>query len=368
MSTRKDKFTKKDKKYMSLALSLASARHGHTGENPSVGCVIVKNDEILSIGQTGYNGRPHAEYNAIKNSNVILEGSTMYVTLEPCSHYGQTPPCTKEIIKSKISKIIYSVEDVDKKVKGKSLKILKSKNVIVKKGLLKEDIINFYEPYFFNRNNKMPYITGKIAVTKNNLIYSKGTKKITDIHSDKLTHFLRYKNDSLMISYKTLNKDNPKLDCRLEGLQRFSPKRVILDNNLEMNSKSYIFKTANKNNTFIFYNKAQRKKILIFKKKGIKLIKSNLLKNDDFDIKLIFKKLYRLGCRNLLVEGGNDLSRSIIKSKLFNQFYLFKSPKNLSKLVAYKNFNCFKNLSQKYKSKNKIKTQLGKDTITLYKK
>ena len=261
MSTKKDKFSKKDKKYMSLALSLASARHGLTGPNPSVGCVIVKNNEIISIGQTGYNGRPHAEHNAIKNSNINLEGSIMYVTLEPCNHYGETPPCTKEIIKNKISEIIYSIEDVDKKIKGKSFKILKSNNLIVKKGLLKKEIINFYKPYFFNRNNKMPYVTGKIAVSKNNLIYSKGTKKITDVHSDKLTHFLRYKNDSLMISYKTLNEDNPKLDCRLEGLSKFSPKRIILDNNLKMNINSYIFRTATKINTVVFYKKAEKFKI-----------------------------------------------------------------------------------------------------------
>ena len=368
MSTRKDKFSNKDKKYMSLALTLASAQHGLTGENPSVGCVIVKNDNIISIGQTGYNGRPHAEYNAIKNSIEILEGSTMYVTLEPCNHYGQTPPCTKEIIKNKISKIIYSIEDVDKKVKGKSSKILKSKNIIVKKSLLNQDIINFYKPYFFNRNKKMPYVTGKIAVSKNNLIYSKGIKRITDIHSDKLTHFLRYKNDSLLISYKTLNVDNPKLNCRLQGLSKFSPKRIILDKNLKMNTNSYIFKTANKNNTIIFYKKAEMSKISIFKKRGIQLIKSNLLKNGYFDIKLILKKLYNLGCRNLLVEGGNDLSKSIIKNKLFNQFYLFKSTKNLSKLVSHKNFNCFKDLIHKYKSKNKINTKLGKDLITLYNK
>ena len=368
MSTKKDNFSKKDKKYMSLALSLASARHGLTGKNPSVGCVIVKNDEIISIGQTGYNGRPHAEYNAIKNSNEILENSTMYVTLEPCNHYGQTPPCTKEIIKKKINKIIYSIEDVDKKVKGKSFKILKLKNIIVKKGLLRKEIIDFYKPYFFNRKNKLPYVTGKIAVSKNNLIYSKGTKRITDIHSDQLTHFLRYKNDSLMISYKTLNEDNPKLNCRLDGLNKFSPKRIILDNNLKMNTSSYIFRTANKNNTVIFYKKANKAKISVFKRKGIQLIKSSLLKNGNFDIKLILKKLYSLGCRNLLVEGGNDLSQSIIKRRLFNQFYLFKSPKKLSKLVACKYFNCFKDLSLKYKNKNKINMKLGKDLITLYKK
>jgi len=161
MFTRKDKFLKKDKKYMSLALNLANARHGLTGVNPSVGCVIVKNDEIISIGQTGYNGRPHAEHSAIKNSYETLEGSTMYVTLEPCSHYGQTPPCTKEIIKNKISKVIYSIEDVDKKVKGKSFKILKSKNIIVKKGLLKDNMISFYKPYFFNRVSKCPLLQAK---------------------------------------------------------------------------------------------------------------------------------------------------------------------------------------------------------------
>jgi diaminohydroxyphosphoribosylaminopyrimidine deaminase / 5-amino-6-(5-phosphoribosylamino)uracil reductase len=368
MSTKKVKFSNKDVKYMSLALDLAKARHGLTGKNPSVGCVIVKSDKIISVGQTGYNGRPHAEDNAIKNSIENLEKSKMYVSLEPCNHYGQTPPCTKKIINSKISEVIYSIEDIDKKVKGKSFKILKSKKINVKKGLLKKEIINFYNPYFFNRKNKRPYVTGKIAISKNNLIYSKGTKKISDIHSDKLTHFLRYKNDSLLISYKTLNKDNPKLDCRLQGLSKFSPKRIILDNYLKTKTNSYIFRTSNKNNTVIFYRNANKKKIAIFKKKGIKLIKSDLINNEYFDFKLILKKLYILGCRNLLVEGGNDLSKNIIKNKLFNQFYIFKSQKNLSKLVTYKDFNCFKHLSQNYKSRSKINTKLGKDLITLYKR
>ena len=353
---------------MSLALNLASARHGLTGPNPSVGCVIVKNDSIISVGQTGYEGRPHAEYNAMKNSIDNLEGSKMYISLEPCNHYGQTPPCTKEIIKNKISEVIYSIEDIDKKIKGKSFKILKSKNITVKKGLLKKEISNFYNPYFFNRKNKIPYVTGKIAVSKNNLIYSKGTKKITDIHSDKLTHLLRYKNDAVMISYKTLNKDNPRLNCRLKILNKFSPKRIILDNYLKTKTNSYIFKTANKENTIFFYNNANKSRILMFKKKGINLIKSNLFKNRYFDFKSILKKLYTLGCRNLLVEGGNDLSKNILKEKLFNQFYLFKSNKKISKLVDYKEFNCFNHLSQNYKNSSTINTKLGKDLITLYKR
>ena len=352
---------------MKLALNLARARHGHTGINPSVGCVIVKNDEVISIGQTNYEGRPHAEYNAIKNSNENLEGSKMYVTLEPCNHYGKTSPCTNLIIRRKIKEVVYSINDIDKKVKGKSFKILKSKNIIVKKGLLKKDVGNFYSTYFFNRKKKLPFVIGKIATSKNNIIYSTKLKKITDKHSDKLTHFLRYKNDSILISYKTLNKDNPKLNCRLSGLEKFSPKRIILDNNLNTKIDSYIFNTANKENTIIFYNNANKQKISLFKKKGIQLIKSNLTKIKYFDLKLVLKKLYKIGIRNILVEGGNNLSGSFLKNKLLNQFYLFKSPKILTKSAPYKDFNHIKYLIQNYRIKSKINNKLTNDTITLYK-
>ena len=367
MSTKKDKFSKKDKTYMELALRLASARHGNTGVNPSVGCVIVKNDEIISIGQTNYNGRPHAEYNAIKNSNVNLKGSKMYITLEPCNHYGKTAPCTNLIIKKKIKEVFYSIDDIDKKVKGKSFKILKSKNILVKKGLLKKEVSDFYSTYFFNRKNKLPFVTGKISTSKNNIIYSKKSKKITDKHSDKFTHFLRYKNDSIMISYKTLNKDNPKLNCRLGGLEKFSPKRIVLDNNLDTKINSYIFNTANNENTIIFYKNANKQKITLFKKKGIKLIKSNINKKRYFDLKFVLKKLYKIGIRNILVEGGNILSGSFLKNKIFNQFYLFKSPKILNKSIPYKDFNHLKYLIQNYKTKSKINKNLSIDTITLYK-
>jgi len=153
----------------------------------------------------------------------------MYVTLEPCCHHGLTPPCTDLIIKSKISEVIYSVTDIDKRVSNKSFKILNSKKIIVKKGLLKNKIENFYSPYFFNRKKKLPYVTGKIAISKNNIIYSKKQKKITNSYTDRFTHMLRYQNDSLMITHKTLNKDNPKLNCRLKGFEKFSPKRIILE-------------------------------------------------------------------------------------------------------------------------------------------
>jgi diaminohydroxyphosphoribosylaminopyrimidine deaminase/5-amino-6-(5-phosphoribosylamino)uracil reductase len=352
---------------MEIALKLANSRQGLTGSNPSVGCVIVKNDNIISIGQTSYNGRPHAEFNAIKNCIDNLNGSKMYVTLEPCCHHGLTPPCTNIIIKSKISEVIYSVSDIDKRVRNKSLKILKSNNIKVKKGLLADKINNFYSTYFFNRKNKLPYVTGKIAVSKNNLIYSKLYNKITNVHSDKFTHLLRYKNDALMVSYKTLNKDNSKLNCRIKGFSNFSPKRIILDNKLQTKIDSYIMKTANKNNTIIFYNQADKSKILEFKKKKIQLVKSNVNQQGKFDVKVILKKLYKYNCRNLLIEGGDILTNHLLKNRIFNKFYLYKTPKNISKKTEYLKFNSLEVLRKNYKNKFNLNLFLGKDKITLYK-
>ena len=368
MSSKKDKFTLKDKNFMKLALKLASARKGLTGENPSVGCLIVKHDKIISIGQTGYEGRPHAEYNAINNSLEKLKGSKMYVTLEPCNHYGKTPPCTNSIIKSGISEIIYGMDDIDKKVKGKSFKILSNKKLIVKKGLLKAEAKNLYDSYIVNRIKKLPYVIGKIAVSKNRLIYSEGIKRITGKSSDKLTHYLRYKNDSIMISSKTLNTDNPRLNCRLKGFEKFSPKRIILDRNLEMKMNSYIFKSIDKNNTIVFHNSFNKKKIQILKKKGITLVKSKVDSNGLFDLKRILKKLYTLGTRNLLVEGGDMITKNLIKNRLIDKFYLFKSSKNIKISRKHKFFTCFDLLNSKYKKKDKINSKLDKDIITIYKR
>ena len=368
MSSKKDRFTSKDKDFMKLAINLARSRKGLTGENPSVGCLIVKDDKIVSIGQTGFNGRPHAEHNAIKNSIEKLKGSKMYVTLEPCNHYGKTPPCTKSIIKSGISELIYSMEDIDKRVRGKSFKILSSKKIKVRRGLLKEDAKDLYDSYIKNRTNKLPYVTAKIAVSKNKIIYSKGIKRITDKDSDKITHYLRYKNESIMITSKTLNIDNPKLTCRLKGYDKFSPKRIILDKNLDINLKSYIFKSTKKGNTILFYNSSNITKIRVLKKKGIILIKTKLNREGLLDLKIVLKKLYVLGTRNLLVEGGDRMTKNLIKNRLIDKFYLFQSPKILKINKISQSFTSFGILNDKYKKVSKIISKLAKDNITIYKR
>ena len=266
MSTRKDKFTQRDRFFMNLAFNLARDRSGLTGENPSVGCVIVKNDKVISLGQTGINGRPHAEFNAIKSCKYNLKDAKMYVSLEPCTHYGKTPPCSNLIIKSKIKEVIFSITDIDKRTQSKSFKVFKEKNIKVKSGLLKNEANKIYKSYIYNKNKKLPFVTGKLAVSKDNFIFSKNKKRITNHHSDKITQLLRYKNDTILISSKTLNIDNPKLNCRIRGLSKHSPRRVILDKNLSAKQTSYIFRTSNGKNTIIIYRTQRKKKLTNLKR------------------------------------------------------------------------------------------------------
>ena len=366
MSTKRDNFTSKDKRFMKIALNLARARKGLTGDNPSVGCVIVKKDKIISIGQTGYGGRPHAEYNAILNCLEDPKGSKMYITLEPCNHYGKTPPCTKNIIKNGISEVYYSIDDIDVKVKGKSYSILKKNNINVKKGLLKKESLNLYKSYFLNREKKLPYVIGKIALSKNKIIYSDISKKITNKTSDKLTHYLRLKSDGIMITSKTLNIDNPKLNCRLEGYVKHSPKRIILDKNLKINLKSYVVKSIKDKNTIIFYNSNNRIKKNFLIKKGALLINQPTERYKNFDLKKILKKLHMVGIKNLLVEGGDKLTKSFLQKKMFNEFYMFKSSKKLFKKNKYVNFTSSDILDLKY-DRYKKNFKLDTDKLTIYK-
>ena len=363
MSTKKDKFTKKDSFFMNLAFNLARDVSGLTGENPPVGCVIVKNKEIISIGQTGLNGRPHAEYNAISSCRKNLKGSTIYVSLEPCTHYGETPPCSNLIIKSKIKKVIFPIIDIDKRTSARSIKLFKSKKIVVRHGFLQKEANKIYRAYIFNKSKNLPFVTGKLAISKDNFIYARKKIRITNKYSDNITNLLRYRNDSILISSRTLNIDNSRLDCRIQGLSHYSPKRIILDRNLSIKKKSYIFRTANKKNTIIFYNEASLKKINLLKKRGVKLIKLEVNKNNFFNLKFILNKIYSLGCRNLLVEGGKTLTNSFLKNKIFNQFYLFQSLNKLGKKAKLNVYSELNLLSFKYKKKSKINSFTGDDIV-----
>ena len=365
MSSKKDKSNNLDNYFMSIAMNLALQRNGQTGLNPSVGCLIVKNNNILSFGQTGFNGRPHAETIAInKCKKSELKDSSIYITMEPCTHYGKTPPCTNQIIKSKFKRVIYSINDIDKRTSNKAYSLLRSKKINVSRGILKSESKKIYKNYFQHKKYKKPFVAAKIACSSDFFISSKN-KFITNHHSRDVSHILRYNFDSILISSKTANADNSKLSCRINGLENFSPKRLIVDKNLKINKNSTIITDKNKNNTIIFHSTKDKKKLKYFKLRGIRLNYTDLDSNDNIDLKKVFSKAYNIGIGSIIIEGGKELTKSVLKDKLINEFYLFKSKKKLGNL-GKNNIVDLKKIINFFKNKESIETFLDGDKITRY--
>tara|TARA_Y100001958_G_C21138141_1_gene477567 strand:- start:7 stop:1107 length:1101 start_codon:yes stop_codon:yes gene_type:complete len=365
MSSKKNNLNSDDYFYMEKALALAKTNYGLTGENPSVGCVLVKNNQIISSGVTGIYGRPHAEANAIKNSLINVKGSTLYVTLEPCNHYGKTPPCTNLIKNKKIKNVVYGINDIDPRTSKTAKKFFKSKNIKVTQGILSKKLNKFYKSYFYIKRNKLPYVIGKIASSKDNFIRSKKNKMITNNFSQDVSHLLRYRSHAILISYKTLNSDNPKLSCRLNSLEQYSPVRVILDKNLNLKKNTFLIKTAKEIPTYIFYNKNKLKKINFLKKKGAQLIHLNL-KNNKFKSIDVLKKLYHENIFYLLVEGGLNLTQSFLENNAFNEFFHFKSSIKLKRNGIMKLSNFEKKLKNKFKNLDEVQTYTGDDKVLRY--
>ncbi len=366
MSSKKDNFYPKDKYFMNIAINLAKNRNNLTGLNPSVGCVIVKNNNIISYGQTGFNGRPHAEHEAImKCKKKDLKNSTIYITMEPCTHYGKTSPCSNLIIKSKIKKVIYAVNDIDKRTAKKAYSLLTNKKINVAKGLLETDVKKIYKKYFYHKKKRKPYVVAKIACS-NDYFTASSKKNITNNFSREVSHLLRYQFDSILISSKTANFDKSKLSCRINGLESYSPRRLIVDKNLTINNNSPVINDKYKNNAIIFHSSKNKKKINLLKLKGIKLNFINLDDNNNINLKKVFSKVYSYGISSILVEGGKTLTSSLIKEKLINEFYLFKSKKNLGKLGKNNISNFKKKLTYFLKKNKNIETFLDGDKIIKY--
>ena len=341
--------------YSNLAFSLAETNLGNTKQNPSVGCVVVKNNSVISSGVTSLNGRPHAEFNAL-NKNIDFNNSSIYVTLEPCSHFGKTPPCTKIIQKKKIKNIYYSFYDPDKRTYKKAKKILKNSYKIKK---INYENRNFYRSYFLNKNTKFPLIDAKIAISKDFFTINKKSKWITNIRSRKVSHLIRSRYDCIISTSNSINKDNSLLNCRIDGLDNRSPDLVIIDRFLKLSKKLKLFDLSHKRRTIVVTTSNDLKKISFLKKNKIKIIKIEKLDNEK-DFYLLFKKLFKIGKGRILVETGLVFLNKLFKFKYINELYIFRSEESLVK-DGYNNCNI--NFLKKLKIKNKIKVNLNNNSL-----
>ena len=315
-------------KWMSFAILQGLRSKGASGKNPPVGCVIVKNDVLLSYGRTGFSGRPHAEEQAINNvtDKKNLIGSTMYVTLEPCAHKNDDGlSCAEQIYKSGIKEVFVSCIDPDPRTNNKGIKFLKKKEIKVHENFMKVSASKLYDGFYSRILKKRPFITLKIACSLDGKIALKNNKSkwITNELSRSYAHFLRSQNDAIMTSSSTILNDNPRMDCRLNGLKKRSPTKVILDRFLKVSSDFKIYNSSTKKNIFL-YSVLEMKHHMI-KNKFVKKIKVNKkLNNEDF-FNFIFEDLANKGVNNLLIETGSIINTLLLSLNLVDELAIFRS-------------------------------------------
>ncbi|BET36679.1 bifunctional diaminohydroxyphosphoribosylaminopyrimidine deaminase/5-amino-6-(5-phosphoribosylamino)uracil reductase RibD [Wolbachia pipientis] len=252
-----------DDYFMSIALKLAEKSLGSVAPNPAVGCIIVKDGMIIGEGYTGIGGRPHAEVIALQNAKDLTHGATMYVTLEPCCHFGVTEPCTAEIIRSGIKMVVIATIDPDSRVSGRGIKALADAGIEVKQGIMQKEAEKLNVGFFTTKKLHRPFIACKIATTLDGKIatFTGDSKWITSEDTRNWVHELRAKYDAIMIGSSTLINDDPLLTCRLPGLEERSPIRLIIDSQEKLQEEHNIAKTADKITTWVITNREIEKKI-----------------------------------------------------------------------------------------------------------
>ena len=315
-------------KWMSFAILQGFRSKGTTGRNPPVGCVIVKNNVLLSYGRTGSAGRPHAEEDAIDKivDKKNLVGSTMYVTLEPCAHKNSFGiSCAEKICNHGIKEIYVSCIDPDPRTNKKGIKILKKKNIKVHENFMNNQASKLYNGFFSRILNQKPFVTLKIACSLDGKIALKNKKSkwITNELSRSYSHFLRSQNDAIMTSSTTILNDNPRLDCRLNGLEKRSPTKVVIDRYLKVPSNYNIFKSLTTNN-ILLYSLLEMKNHLT-ENKFVKKVRVNKKLNDESFFNFIFNDLANRGINNLLIETGSIINTLLLSLNLVDEIVIFRS-------------------------------------------
>lgn len=316
-------------KYMRRVFELAKKGEGFVNPNPMVGCVIVKNGEIIAEGFHERYGGFHAERNALLNANernIDVEGATLYVNLEPCCHYGKTPPCTEIIIKNKIKKVVIGSYDSNPLVAGKGVKKLRDAGIQVETGILDKENKQLNYVFFNYIKTKKPYVNIKYAMTLDGKIATKtfDSKWITNELSRKNVHLLRHKYSSIMVGINTVLKDNPLLTCRVEGLK--NPTRIICDTNLKIPLDCNIVNTSEEILTYIATCSKDKEKICRLEKKGCIVLPVDL-KHGKVDLNKLVEKLGILGIDSILIEGGATLNFSALESNIVDKVTVYIGPK-----------------------------------------
>jgi diaminohydroxyphosphoribosylaminopyrimidine deaminase / 5-amino-6-(5-phosphoribosylamino)uracil reductase len=314
-----------DTRFMAAAIRLARTNLGLTGTNPSVATLLIKDNVIVGRGVTAIGGRPHAETQAIAEAGDLARGSTAYVTLEPCAHHGRTPPCAEALVSAGIDRVVIAASDPDPRVSGKGAAILRQAGIEVVEHVLADEAYNGLSGYLTRSLKKRPEVTLKLAISADGMIGKTGLGQvaITGEIARRVVHLMRAQSDAIMIGSGTAMADDPELTCRLPGLEKRSPVRIVLDSTLALPLHSKLCRTAQFVRVWLaaFGGADQRKR------EQLQALGCRILSCDAHDGKIALPELLddlgAEGIASVLLEGGSNAAAAMLEDGLVDRVMLF---------------------------------------------
>jgi diaminohydroxyphosphoribosylaminopyrimidine deaminase/5-amino-6-(5-phosphoribosylamino)uracil reductase len=323
-----------DEYWMRRALRLAEKGRGRTSPNPMVGAVLVKNGKVIGEGFHAKAGEAHAEIVAFQKAKGEISGAILYVNLEPCTHYGKTPPCAPQVIKAGIKHVMIGMKDPNPLVNGKGVEVLKRAGLDVKVGILEKESRRLNEAYCKYILGKEPFVILKVAATLDGKIATRNgvSKWISGEASRRFVHKLRDQVDGVLIGIGTVLKDDPMLTTRIKGGR--DPYRIILDSQLRIPEGAKVIGASPSKAIIITSEFAPKEKIESLGKRGVQILILDS-KEGRINLKSCLSKLGEIGMTSLLVEGGSQVNGSFLDEGLIDKFLFFLSPKLLGDHQAF---------------------------------
>ncbi|MBX5455059.1 MAG: bifunctional diaminohydroxyphosphoribosylaminopyrimidine deaminase/5-amino-6-(5-phosphoribosylamino)uracil reductase RibD [Acidobacteriia bacterium] len=317
-----------DEEHMKAALALAERGIGETWPNPSVGCVVVKDGRVLGRGWTGVGGRPHAETQALAAAGAAARGSTVYVTLEPCAHFGQTPPCTEALIAAGVSRVVIGAADPDPRVNGQGVAQLRRAGIEVAEGILQSQAEAVAAGFLMRLRTGRPLVTLKLASTLDGQIATGAgeSRWITSEAARRAAHALRGRHDAVLVGAGTVVADDPELTCRLPHFRQRPIVRVVADSHLRIPLTTRIFASAAEIPTWLWVAEgADPLRLRAVAELGVKLMHLPLASH-GVDLQEGLRALAKEGITSVLVEGGAQIAAAFLKQKLVDRLVWFHAP------------------------------------------
>jgi diaminohydroxyphosphoribosylaminopyrimidine deaminase / 5-amino-6-(5-phosphoribosylamino)uracil reductase len=318
-----------DARFMALALRLAERGLGQTWPNPTVGCVVVRGGRIIGRGWTQPGGRPHAEVLALARAGAGALGATAYVSLEPCAHYGRTPPCTMALLHAGVRRVVVATNDPDPRVDGKGIAQLRQAGVEVDLGVLCAEAEALNEGFFSRIRRGRPLVTLKLAASLDGRIATRtgASRWITGEAARARAHLLRASHDAIMVGSGTALADDPALTCRLPGLEARSPLRVVLDGRLRLATSSKLALGAREVATWIVTSEqAPATRARALERAGVRLFRVAANAEGNLDLVRVLSALAKEGLSRILVEGGAGLAGALLRARLVDRLVWFQAP------------------------------------------